>query len=334
MTTVLVQLGQGAEVGRAQDRCLRALAGREGVQVAAMSLGDRGARRRSRGDRAPARDLSDQPLLRGLRRRRLRRRLQRLPRADPLPGSERVRADAARNRRSGGAGALRGPQRSRGGGRRPGRPAARAPVGGAPRPRSAPGDARPPRRAAAGERGGRRGAVAGGGRRPAPRPGQPVERPAHRTGAGGRRRRASGRAFAAPPPGSRACLGRSPGSARSRSRCRASGPWSWPSASRARSSSGAWAPRSSGTPDPPERVLVVTDSLAIGSLRRRGVAVEHVPAANERQAALAGGDYGPFLRRRLGADPRPAAALPARPRRWRGARRPARGGHCPAPPPR
>ena len=55
-----------------------------------------------------------------------------------------------------------------------------------------------------------------------------------------------------------------------------------------------------GTPDPPERVLVVTDSLAIGSLRRRGVAVEHVPAANERQATLAGGDYGPFLRRRLG----------------------------------
>ena len=37
MTTVLVQLGQGAEVARAQDRCLRALAGREGVQVAAMS---------------------------------------------------------------------------------------------------------------------------------------------------------------------------------------------------------------------------------------------------------------------------------------------------------
>ena len=52
--------------------------------------------------------------------------------------------------------------------------------------------------------------------------------------------------------------------------------------------------------DPPERVLVVTDSLAIGSLRRAGVAVEHVPAPGERQAALAGGDYGSFLRRRLG----------------------------------
>ena len=115
MTTVLVQLGQGAEVARAQDRCLRALAGREGVQVAAMSSAIAGLVRRSRGDRASARDLSDQPLLRGLRRRRLRRRLQRLPRADPLPGSERLRADAARNRRSGGAGALRGPQRCRGG---------------------------------------------------------------------------------------------------------------------------------------------------------------------------------------------------------------------------
>jgi UDP:flavonoid glycosyltransferase YjiC (YdhE family) len=55
-----------------------------------------------------------------------------------------------------------------------------------------------------------------------------------------------------------------------------------------------------GTPDPPERVLVVTDSLAIGSLRRLGVAVEHIPAANERQTTLASGDYGPFLRRRLG----------------------------------
>jgi len=55
-----------------------------------------------------------------------------------------------------------------------------------------------------------------------------------------------------------------------------------------------------GTPDPPERVLVVTDSLAIGPLRRAGVAVEVVPAPGERQASLAGGEYGPFLRRRLG----------------------------------
>jgi hypothetical protein len=53
-------------------------------------------------------------------------------------------------------------------------------------------------------------------------------------------------------------------------------------------------------PDPPRRVLVVTDSLAIGSLRRAGVAVEHVPGPHERQPALAGGDYGAFLRRRLG----------------------------------
>ena len=48
-----------------------------------------------------------------------------------------------------------------------------------------------------------------------------------------------------------------------------------------------------GIPDPPKRVLVVTDSLAIGSLRRAGVAVKHVPGPDERQVALAGGDYGP-----------------------------------------
>ena len=54
------------------------------------------------------------------------------------------------------------------------------------------------------------------------------------------------------------------------------------------------------TPDPPEQVLVVTDSLAIGVLRRLGVAVEQVPAAGTRQAELAGGDYESFLRRRLG----------------------------------
>ncbi len=54
------------------------------------------------------------------------------------------------------------------------------------------------------------------------------------------------------------------------------------------------------TPDPPERVLVVTDSLRIGPLRALGVGVEHVPAPGERQAALAGGDYESFLRRRLG----------------------------------
>ena len=54
------------------------------------------------------------------------------------------------------------------------------------------------------------------------------------------------------------------------------------------------------TPDPPERVLVVTDSLEVGALRRVGVGVEHVPAEGERQPELAGGDYGSFLRRRLG----------------------------------
>jgi UDP-N-acetylglucosamine:LPS N-acetylglucosamine transferase len=53
------------------------------------------------------------------------------------------------------------------------------------------------------------------------------------------------------------------------------------------------------TPDPPERVLVITDSLDFASLRRAGVGFEHVPAAGERQAELAGGDYDSFLRRRL-----------------------------------
>ncbi|MGH2925435.1 MAG: glycosyltransferase, partial [Solirubrobacterales bacterium] len=54
------------------------------------------------------------------------------------------------------------------------------------------------------------------------------------------------------------------------------------------------------TPDPPERVLAVTDSTAIGVLRRLGVAVEQVPARGSRQAELAGGPYEPFLRKRLG----------------------------------
>ena len=53
------------------------------------------------------------------------------------------------------------------------------------------------------------------------------------------------------------------------------------------------------TPDPPERVLVVTDSLDFAPLRRLGVGFEHVPAAGERQPELAGGDYEAFLRGRL-----------------------------------
>jgi hypothetical protein len=52
-------------------------------------------------------------------------------------------------------------------------------------------------------------------------------------------------------------------------------------------------------PDPPERVLVVTDSLNLISLRATGAGVEHVPAAGSRQASLAGVDYRAFLRRRL-----------------------------------
>lgn len=53
------------------------------------------------------------------------------------------------------------------------------------------------------------------------------------------------------------------------------------------------------TPDPPERVLVVTDGLELAPLRRAGVAFEHVPAAGELQAVAAGDDYDSFLRNRL-----------------------------------
>ncbi len=50
----------------------------------------------------------------------------------------------------------------------------------------------------------------------------------------------------------------------------------------------------------PQRTLVVTDSLAsLGALRELGVGVEHVPARGSREAALAGGSYEDFLRRRL-----------------------------------
>ena len=55
MTNVLVQLGQGPEVAGAVERCLRALAGREGVQVAAMSSAIATLPRRPRGGGAPAR---------------------------------------------------------------------------------------------------------------------------------------------------------------------------------------------------------------------------------------------------------------------------------------
>jgi hypothetical protein len=53
-------------------------------------------------------------------------------------------------------------------------------------------------------------------------------------------------------------------------------------------------------PDPPERILLVTDSLAIGEVWRAGTGVEHVPGRGERQAELSGLDYDAFRRRRLG----------------------------------
>ena len=51
--------------------------------------------------------------------------------------------------------------------------------------------------------------------------------------------------------------------------------------------------------EPPERTLVVTDSLALGPLRELGVGIEHVPRRDSRQAELAGVPYEEFLRRRL-----------------------------------
>lgn len=53
------------------------------------------------------------------------------------------------------------------------------------------------------------------------------------------------------------------------------------------------------TPDPAERVLVVTDSLELAPLRRLGVGFEHVPARGEAQPEAAGGGYEAFARRRL-----------------------------------
>ena len=67
------------------------------------------------------------------------------------------------------------------------------------------------------------------------------------------------------------------------------------------------------TPDPPGRVLVITDSLEFGPLLRAGVGFEHVPGPGEPQARLAGGDYHSFLSRRLALilaeRPRPRRAL-------------------------
>jgi UDP:flavonoid glycosyltransferase YjiC (YdhE family) len=69
------------------------------------------------------------------------------------------------------------------------------------------------------------------------------------------------------------------------------------------------------TPDPPPRTLVITDSLELAALRDLGFGVEQVPAAGERQAELAGGDYEAFLRWRveliLAERPRPRRVLVA-----------------------
>jgi hypothetical protein len=53
------------------------------------------------------------------------------------------------------------------------------------------------------------------------------------------------------------------------------------------------------TPDPPERVLVITDSLAFAELRELGAGLEHVPGPDSRQAELSGLPYEEFRRRRI-----------------------------------
>jgi UDP:flavonoid glycosyltransferase YjiC (YdhE family) len=69
------------------------------------------------------------------------------------------------------------------------------------------------------------------------------------------------------------------------------------------------------SPDPAERTLVVTDALEPGPLLALGCGAEHVPAAAERQAELAGGDYEAFARRRidliLAERPRPKRVVTA-----------------------
>jgi UDP:flavonoid glycosyltransferase YjiC (YdhE family) len=63
------------------------------------------------------------------------------------------------------------------------------------------------------------------------------------------------------------------------------------------------------TGESPPRVLVVTDRLDFGPLVAAGVGFEHVPGRDDRQVRLAGVDYEEFLRRRLrlilAARPRP-----------------------------
>ena len=70
-------------------------------------------------------------------------------------------------------------------------------------------------------------------------------------------------------------------------------------------------------PIAPERVLVVTDSLELAPLRRAGVGFEHVPGADEPQAAARGRDYEAFVRAPPRADPGRAPAPDARARRGR-----------------
>jgi UDP:flavonoid glycosyltransferase YjiC (YdhE family) len=51
--------------------------------------------------------------------------------------------------------------------------------------------------------------------------------------------------------------------------------------------------------EPPDRILVVTDRLEFRGLLRAGAGFEHLPAPGERQPELAGGSYEDFKRARL-----------------------------------
>jgi UDP:flavonoid glycosyltransferase YjiC (YdhE family) len=78
------------------------------------------------------------------------------------------------------------------------------------------------------------------------------------------------------------------------------------------------------TADSPERVLVVTDSLEFGPLRAAGVGFEHIPAQGEVEAELTGVDYDEFVRSRLALilaerrRPRLALAINGESERYRG----------------
>jgi UDP:flavonoid glycosyltransferase YjiC (YdhE family) len=299
MTTVLVQLGQGAEVGATQARCLRALAGRQGVQVAAISSAIAGLVEVPEGIvhlRAPypiSRYYAAFDLAVSAAGYNAFHELIRFGVPSLFVPMERETDDQAARARH----------------------AERSGVGVA---AEGPGDPGlegvlealldPDRRAAMRERLDELRPANG-----AAEAAEWLEELAARgaPGAAGGERAASNRRWRGAAPGLGPRLGRAGGWLRSVPRTLARLGSQSVSQPRPRSLVVALGEEGEGLErgvraalerlaEPPEEVLVVTDSLAIGALRRLGVAVEHVPAPSERQAALADGDYEAFLRRRLG----------------------------------